>query len=319
MGSLIWFQVRFFETGHFLRYLLDQIPKRLMRFLSWKRKGIVVYRGGFSKLVINYIEVLKNAILVDDSMVSGSMYHDNLTWRITAFSANVRCLPVMLVTSDSYAQMHAQMHHVHVSGSSNLLARVLKDKDSTFEDIVDAYLQYLQARFVMTSVHVLFLFSHAILQKEIKKTKLTVQNATQKRRQYESCSGLWFRIKSILYVVRRRKHGSTIYFFHYEFNFVKMLNIKEKAITCFDLDNGCDIDFESDSSKRNVIICCLYEVVQMTLNSLLDDLIIGLEALGLLANMNWERKEARKILLLGCSGATLLALTGVEESIIQAL
>uniref|UniRef100_A0A6N2MCM3 Uncharacterized protein n=1 Tax=Salix viminalis TaxID=40686 RepID=A0A6N2MCM3_SALVM len=100
MGSLIWFQVRFFETGHFLRYLLDQIPKRLMRFLSWKRKGIVVYRGGFSKLVINYIEVLKNAILVDDSMVSGSMYHDNLTWRITAFSANVRCLPVMLVTSD---------------------------------------------------------------------------------------------------------------------------------------------------------------------------------------------------------------------------
>ncbi|KAB5527666.1 hypothetical protein DKX38_021513 [Salix brachista] len=251
MGSLIWFQVRFFETGQFLRYLLDQIPKRLMRFLSWKRKGIVVYRGGFvfreaivdsrlakeSKLVINYIEVLKNAILVDDSMVSGSMYHDNLTWRITAFFANVRCLPVMLVTSDSYysyqaywdfgfpdifisrenfgwalqetkvhmvtdyfmavivevpgpnpqllfelyalkqssnyQEMHAQMHHVHVSGSSNLPTRVLKDKDSTFEDIVDAYLAYLQLRFVMTSVHVLFLFSHVILANIV--MRLTVQ------------------------------------------------------------------------------------------------------------------------------------------------
>ncbi|KAJ6329453.1 hypothetical protein OIU77_011015 [Salix suchowensis] len=107
MGSLIWFQVRFFEAGQFLRYLLDQIPKRLMRFLR-----LVDFRGrrpirALSKLVINYTEVLKNAILVDDSMVSGSMYHDNLTWRITAFSANVRCLPVMLVTSDSYYSYQA--------------------------------------------------------------------------------------------------------------------------------------------------------------------------------------------------------------------
>ena len=33
------FQVRFFGTGQFLRYLLDQMPKRLTRFLGWKRKG----------------------------------------------------------------------------------------------------------------------------------------------------------------------------------------------------------------------------------------------------------------------------------------
>ena len=35
---------------------------------------------------------------------------------------------------------------------------------------------------------------------------------------------------------------------------------------------------------------CFYSPV---ISARLDDLIIGLEALGLLANMNWERKEAR--------------------------
>lgn len=57
-------------------------------------------RIGQPKLVINNIEVLKNAILKDDSMVSASMYHDSLIWRIIALGANERCLPVMLVTSD---------------------------------------------------------------------------------------------------------------------------------------------------------------------------------------------------------------------------
>jgi hypothetical protein len=52
------------------------------------------------KLVINNIEVLKKAILVDDSMVSGPMYHDSLIWRIVALGANERCLPIMLATSD---------------------------------------------------------------------------------------------------------------------------------------------------------------------------------------------------------------------------
>ena len=47
------------------------------------------------KLVINNIEVLKIAALVDDSSVSGSMYHDSLIWRIIALGANEMCLPVI--------------------------------------------------------------------------------------------------------------------------------------------------------------------------------------------------------------------------------
>lgn len=52
------------------------------------------------KLVINNIEVLKHAVLTDDSTVSGSLYHDSLIWRIIALGINERCLPVILVTSD---------------------------------------------------------------------------------------------------------------------------------------------------------------------------------------------------------------------------
>lgn len=52
------------------------------------------------KLVINNIDVLRNAILTDDSTVSGSMYHDSLLWRLIALGVNERCLPVILLTSD---------------------------------------------------------------------------------------------------------------------------------------------------------------------------------------------------------------------------
>lgn len=53
------------------------------------------------KLIINNVDVLRNAILSDDdSSVCGSMYHDSLVWRIIALGANERCLPVILVTSD---------------------------------------------------------------------------------------------------------------------------------------------------------------------------------------------------------------------------
>lgn len=55
---------------------------------------------GQPKLVINNIEVLRKAILTDDSTVCGSMYHDSLIWRIIALGVNERCLPVILVTSD---------------------------------------------------------------------------------------------------------------------------------------------------------------------------------------------------------------------------
>ncbi|CAL1407216.1 unnamed protein product [Linum trigynum] len=145
------------------------------------------------KLVINKIEVLKNALLTYDKMVSGSMYHDSLIWRIIALVANEKCLPVMLVTSDSYysyrafmdfgfpdifisresfgwtpreAELHMVADYfsqsewkliVEVLGPSprhlfELYAlkqsiyyqKVLEDKDSTFEDVIDAYLAYLQ-------------------------------------------------------------------------------------------------------------------------------------------------------------------------------
>lgn len=55
---------------------------------------------GQPKLVINNIDVLRNATLNDDSSVSASMYHDSLIWRMIALGANERCLPIILVTSD---------------------------------------------------------------------------------------------------------------------------------------------------------------------------------------------------------------------------
>ena len=50
--------------------------------------------------MINNVDVLRNAILTDESSVSALMYHDSLIWRIIAIGANERCLPVILVTSD---------------------------------------------------------------------------------------------------------------------------------------------------------------------------------------------------------------------------
>lgn len=50
--------------------------------------------------MINNIEVLKNAAVMDDATICGSMYHDSLIWRIIALGANETCLPVLFVTSD---------------------------------------------------------------------------------------------------------------------------------------------------------------------------------------------------------------------------
>ncbi|XP_052178697.1 uncharacterized protein LOC127792286 [Diospyros lotus] len=149
------------------------------------------------KLVINNIEVLKHAVLTDDSTICGSQYHDSLIWRIIALGANERCLPVILVTSDSYysykafidfgfpdvfisretfgwTQQEAKMHMVtdyfsqsewsvvvevlgpsprhlfelYALKQSNFYQKVMDDNGSTFEDIVDAYLAYLQVTVV---------------------------------------------------------------------------------------------------------------------------------------------------------------------------
>ncbi|CAK9172838.1 unnamed protein product [Ilex paraguariensis] len=59
------------------------------------------------KLVLNNVDVLRNAVLTDDSTVCASMYHDSLIWRIIALGANERCLPIILVSSDSYYSYRA--------------------------------------------------------------------------------------------------------------------------------------------------------------------------------------------------------------------
>ncbi|KAB5569617.1 hypothetical protein DKX38_003410 [Salix brachista] len=204
------------QTGGFSRSLANSCtdwPCLLLELLS-KAAEIDYFQP---KLVINNIEVLKKAILVDDSMVSGPMYHDSLIWRIVALGANERCLPIMLATSDSYysyqaywdfgfpdifisrenfgwAPQEAKMHMVtdyfsqsewavivevlgpnprhlfelyalkqssyyqkcnvnmddcvNVSYEIGEMKVVLEDKASTFEDIVDAYLAYLQVTVV---------------------------------------------------------------------------------------------------------------------------------------------------------------------------
>lgn len=50
--------------------------------------------------MINNIDILRHATLIDDSTVSASMYHDSLLWRMIGLGVNERCLPVVLVTSD---------------------------------------------------------------------------------------------------------------------------------------------------------------------------------------------------------------------------
>ncbi|KAL5571208.1 hypothetical protein UlMin_020805 [Ulmus minor] len=146
------------------------------------------------KLVINNIDVLRNAKLVEgETSVSASMFHDSLIWRIIALGANEKCLPVILVTADSYysyqayldfgfidifisretfgwTPQEAKLHMVndYFSNSewaiidevlgpnprhlfelyalkqSNSYAKMMGEKNSTFEDIIDAYLAYLQ-------------------------------------------------------------------------------------------------------------------------------------------------------------------------------
>ncbi|XP_011628196.1 uncharacterized protein LOC18447323 [Amborella trichopoda] len=58
------------------------------------------------KLIINNIDILRKAVLTDNSMVNASMYHDSFLWRLVSLGVNERCLPVILSTSDSYYSYH---------------------------------------------------------------------------------------------------------------------------------------------------------------------------------------------------------------------
>ncbi|XP_078443804.1 uncharacterized protein LOC144713170 [Wolffia australiana] len=59
------------------------------------------------KLIINNIEVLRQAALDDDSTVSAPMYHDSFLWRLIALGVNEKSIPVILITSDSYYSCQA--------------------------------------------------------------------------------------------------------------------------------------------------------------------------------------------------------------------
>ncbi|PKA52815.1 hypothetical protein AXF42_Ash001796 [Apostasia shenzhenica] len=143
------------------------------------------------KLVINNIDVLRRSFAKDDSTVPAAMYHDSLIWRVIELGVNDRCLPIFLVTSDSYysylAFMDFGFKDVFISretyGWTNQQAKLhmvsdyfsesewkvidevlgpnprqlselyslkqisyyqLSDRENSFEDIVDAYLAYLQ-------------------------------------------------------------------------------------------------------------------------------------------------------------------------------
>nr|XP_043628588.1 uncharacterized protein LOC122600022 [Erigeron canadensis]XP_043628589.1 uncharacterized protein LOC122600022 [Erigeron canadensis] len=184
------------ETGGFSRSLANSAtdwPYLLLELLSGAAQADYFQ----PKLVINNIEVLKHAALVDDSSVNGSMYHDSLIWRIIALGANEMCLPVILITSDSYysyaaymdfgfpdifisretfgwTPQQAKVHmvpdyfsqsewdlivevvgpnarhliEIYALKQSNYYQALMSDKESTFEDIIDAYLAYLQVTVV---------------------------------------------------------------------------------------------------------------------------------------------------------------------------
>ncbi|KAM7274087.1 hypothetical protein ACFE04_028751 [Oxalis oulophora] len=96
------------ETGGFSRSLVHSCTDRPCLLLELLSQAAEI--GYFQpKLVISNIEVLKHAVLTDDATVSPSMYHDSLIWRIIALGANERCLPVILLTSNSYYSYHAFM------------------------------------------------------------------------------------------------------------------------------------------------------------------------------------------------------------------
>ncbi|KAM0932340.1 putative P-loop containing nucleoside triphosphate hydrolase [Dioscorea sansibarensis] len=152
--------------------------------------------GDEPKLIVSNIDILRKAFVTDDSSVSAAMYHDSFLWRVIALGVNERCLPVFLVTSDSYysyqvfidfgfpdiflsretygwTRQEAKLHMIpdffsesewkvidEVLGPSprhlselyslkqNAHYQEIMQDSSSFEDVVDAYLGYLQVSVV---------------------------------------------------------------------------------------------------------------------------------------------------------------------------
>ncbi|XP_078171011.1 uncharacterized protein LOC144565205 isoform X1 [Carex rostrata] len=177
------------RTGNFSRSLSNMAtswPCLLIEILS-EASEVDFFQP---KLVLNNIDILRKASCADDSTMLASAYHDSLIWRIIALGANERCLPVLLVSSDSYysytafldfgfpdifisretfgwTSQEARLHMVSDYFSQTewkVIDEVLgpnprqlseiyalkqrANKETNFEDIVDAYLAYLQATVV---------------------------------------------------------------------------------------------------------------------------------------------------------------------------
>jgi hypothetical protein len=65
--------------------------------------NFVTIAGAFGqpKLVINAMDVMRNAA-VDQGGVDGAAYHDSLLMKVVTMGVTQGCLPIILVSSDSY-------------------------------------------------------------------------------------------------------------------------------------------------------------------------------------------------------------------------
>lgn len=196
------------EGGRFSRTLVNSATDWAMLLVEILSRAAEV-DFFMPKLVINNIDILRKATTTDDSTVPAAMYHDSFIWRLLALGINERCMPVILVTSDSYYSYQAfidfgfehtfisretfgwtvreaKMHMVsefftehewkvidevlgpnprHLSElyelkQSNHYQEIMQFR-SSFEDIVDAYLAYLQVTVVNPAMEAAL----AILQK----------------------------------------------------------------------------------------------------------------------------------------------------------
>ncbi|GAY55191.1 hypothetical protein CUMW_162490 [Citrus unshiu] len=92
------------------------------------------------KLVINNIEVLRNAILTDDSATFGWTPQEAKMHMVTDYFSNSE----WTVIAEVLGPNPRHLFELYALKQSNYYQKVMEDRASTFEDIVDAYLAYLQ-------------------------------------------------------------------------------------------------------------------------------------------------------------------------------
>ncbi|KAL2941763.1 Disintegrin and metalloproteinase domain-containing protein 12 [Bienertia sinuspersici] len=112
------------EIDHFQLAVIVSFQDLILLLL-----GIIVILSLQPKLVINNIEILRNAISADDSTACAPNYHDSLIWRIISLGANEMCLPIIFVTSDSYYSYRA---YIDFGFPDIFISREVKDGLNTF-------------------------------------------------------------------------------------------------------------------------------------------------------------------------------------------